>query len=189
MYTVQIPRFKFSKCVQTRKRTVTSSFSFQSKCCQISPAIDPERKITSRDLFSAPALRSFFRAWQWAFQGDRTEKLGTLGHSRGREGLGPHLECVHCPGPLTSVTDCSASPASFSLLLSLHLGSCISHPLYIVTLHMLCMALNDNAFYYWLHSLFNLQSRMKHYKVKNCNFWACVLCNKTCLENLFSRQG
>ena len=130
--------------MQIRKRTVTSSFTFQTKCCQISPAIDPERKITSRDLFSAPALKwlSFFWAWQWAFQGDRTEKLGTLGHSLGREGLGPHLECVHCPGPLTSVTDCSASPASFSLLLSLHLGSCISHPLYIVTLHMLCMALS-----------------------------------------------
>lgn len=130
--------------MQTRKRTVTSSFSLQSKCCQISPAIDPERKITSRDLFSAPALRwlSFF--WALAMRVSRRQgrEIGNTGSQPGKGRPGTHTWICTLSCPLTSVTDCSDSPASFSLLLSLHLGSCISHPLYIVTLHMLCMALS-----------------------------------------------
>ena len=136
--------------------------------------------------------------WALAMRVSRRQgrEIGNTGSQPGKGRPGTHTWICTLSCPLTSVTDCSASPASFSLLLSLHLGSCISHPLYIVTLHG---SLNDKAFYYWLQLLFNLQewntiksrtvtfrfvsyatdmlrksvqsSRIEwHYKVKNYNF-------------------
>ena len=74
-----------------------------------------------------------------------------------------HLESVNVPGAVTSATDCFTSPASFSLLLSLHLGSCISHPLYIGILYMLCMALSMIIFSitdYTYCSIFSLKNEL-----------------------------
>ena len=48
-------------------------------------------------------------------------------------------------------------------------------------------SLNDTAFYYWLQLLFHLQE-WNTIKSRTVTF-SCILCNKTCLENLFNLQG
>ena len=146
--------------MQTRKRTVTSSFSLQRKCCQIAPAIDPERKITSRDLFSAPALRwlSFF--WKLGVRVSRRQdrEIGNTGSQSGKGRTGTHAWICTLSWPINFCDwlfrlSCLILITTFTSSWLLYQSPFV----YCDCTYALHGSLNDNAFYYWLQILFNLQ--------------------------------